>query len=104
MANAFGPFGFRQFSGTGSVPTFEQVTLIGGIDYNTANIFQGDPVFRLSDGTIAGITTAPAPGTTGNAITQTGPIKGQSLYAGTVSGDINLTNAGNSVGAIAGFA
>ena len=68
MANVFGPFGFRQFSGTGSVPTFEQVTLIGGIDYNTANIFQGDPVFRLSDGTIAGITTAPAPGTTGNAI------------------------------------
>lgn len=44
------------------------------------------------------------PGTTGDAIAQTGPIKGQSLYAATVSGDINLTNLGNSVAAIAGYA
>jgi len=64
MANTNAPFGFRQSSGTGSAPTYEQVTLIGGIDYNTANIFYGDPVFRLSDGTIAGVTTGPGPGTT----------------------------------------
>jgi hypothetical protein len=65
MANVSGPNGFQQISGTGSVPTYEQVTLIGGIDYNTANIFQGDPVFRLTaDGTLAGITTGPGPGTT----------------------------------------
>ena len=64
MANTFAPFGFRQWSGTGSAPTYEQVTLIGGIDYNTVNIFYGDPVFRLSDGTLAGITTGPGPGTT----------------------------------------
>jgi hypothetical protein len=62
MANTSAPFGFRQWSGTGSAPTYEQVTLIGGIDYNTTNIFYGDPVFRLSDGTIAGITTGPGPG------------------------------------------
>lgn len=62
-SNVFAPFGFRQYAGTGSSPTYEQVTLIGGIDYNTANIFFGDPVFRLSDGTIAGITTGPGPGT-----------------------------------------
>ena len=62
-SNTFAPFGFRQFQGTGSSPTYEQVTLIGGIAYNTANIFNGDPVFRLADGTIAGITTGPGPGT-----------------------------------------
>ena len=37
-------------------------------------------------------------------ITQTGPITGQSLYAGTVMGDIILTNPNNSVAAIAGTA
>lgn len=62
MANVNAPFGFRQFSGTGSAPTYEQVPCI--IDYNTANIFYGDPVFRISDGTIAGVTTGPGPGTT----------------------------------------
>ena len=63
MANTFAPFGFAQRRGTGSAPTYEQVP--GLVDYNTANIFFGDPVFRLSaDGTLAGITTGPGPGTT----------------------------------------
>jgi hypothetical protein len=63
MANVFSPFGFSQRSGTGSSPTYEQV--IGTVNYNTANIFFGDPVFRLvADGTLAGITTGPGPGTT----------------------------------------
>jgi hypothetical protein len=63
MANTFAPFGFRRVSGTGVTPSFEQV--IGLINSNTANIFFGDPVFRLSaDGTLAGITTGPGPGTT----------------------------------------
>jgi hypothetical protein len=63
MANLSAPFGFAQRSGTGSSPTFEQVPCT--IDYNTANIFFGDPVFRLTgDGTIAGVTTGPGPGTT----------------------------------------
>lgn len=63
MANTFAPFGFAQRRGTGASPTYEQVT--GIVDYNTANIFFGDPVFRLTaDGTLAGVTTGPGPGTT----------------------------------------
>ena len=61
--NTSAPFGFSERAGTGSAKTYEQVE--GMIDYNTANIFQGDPVFRLTaDGTLAGITTGPGPGTT----------------------------------------
>lgn len=63
MANTNAPFGFRQWSGTGSSPTYEQVTVFGGIAYNTAPIYKGDPVFRLADGTLAGATTGPGPGT-----------------------------------------
>jgi hypothetical protein len=59
--NTSAPFGFSQRAGTGSAPTYEIVE--GLIDYNTANIFTGDPIFRLSDGTLAGITTGPGPGT-----------------------------------------
>lgn len=63
MPNVSAPFGFAQRSGTGSSPTYEQVN--GLVNYNTANIFFGDPVFRLSaDGTLAGVTTGPGPGTT----------------------------------------
>lgn len=63
MANISAPFGFSQRSGTGSAPTYEQVT--GTIAYNTANIFLGDPVFRITaDNSLAGITTGPGPGTT----------------------------------------
>ena len=61
MANTSAPFGFSQYRGTGSSPTYEQVPAL--IAYNTANIFYGDPVFRISDGTVAGITTGPGPGT-----------------------------------------
>lgn len=61
MANTFAPFGFQQRSGTGSSPTYEQIEGTG--DYNTAAIFFGDPLFRLSDGTLAGATTGPGPGT-----------------------------------------
>ena len=61
MANTSAPFGFRQVSGTGSSPTYEQVTRFTA--YNTANIFLNDPVFTGSDGSIQGITTGPGPGT-----------------------------------------
>ncbi len=61
MANTFAPFGFSQRQGTGSSPTYEMVPAV--IAYNTANIFYGDPVFRLSDGSVAGVTTGPGPGT-----------------------------------------
>jgi len=51
MANVSAPFGFRQYSGTGSAPTYEQVTFgPGGIDYNAGAIFYGDPVVRVGSG------------------------------------------------------
>lgn len=42
MANTNTPFGFRQYSGTGSAPTYEQIAV--RIAYNATNIFYGDPV------------------------------------------------------------
>jgi len=42
MANTNAPFGFRQYQGTGSAPTYEQVPV--KIAYNATNIFFGDPV------------------------------------------------------------
>lgn len=51
MANSNAPFGFRQWSGTGSAPTYEQVTFgNGGIDYNATVIYYGDPVVRAGSG------------------------------------------------------
>lgn len=51
MANTFAPFGFRQISGTGSAPTYEQVATFCA--YDTAAMYFGDPVFR--NGTTGGI-------------------------------------------------
>ena len=50
MANTFAPFGFSQYSGTGSAPTYEQV--VGFCNYNTAAMYFGDPVFQNADGSI----------------------------------------------------
>lgn len=50
MANTNSPFGFRQYQGTGSAPTYEQVAV--DIAYNTTNIFFGDPVAPTSTGYI----------------------------------------------------
>lgn len=51
MANTNAPFGFRQYVGTGSSPTYEQVTFgNGGIDYNASAIYYGDPVARAGSG------------------------------------------------------
>jgi hypothetical protein len=72
MANVSGPFGFRQFTGTGSAPTYEQVTFgNGGIDFNAVAIFYGDPVQRAGagDGTIV-------PSTTGTAVATCGVFQG----------------------------
>ena len=68
MSNISAPFGFRQFTGTGSAPTYEQVTFgNGGIDFNAAAIFYGDPVQRAGagDGTIIPSTTATTVATCG---------------------------------------
>jgi len=52
MANTFAPNGFRQWSGTGSAPTYEQT--VAYIAYNnTQGIFYGDPVVQLNTGYIA---------------------------------------------------
>ena len=58
MANTNAPFGFRQYSGNGSAPTYEQVAV--QIAYNASAIYFGDPVepdangqVIRSDGTIA---------------------------------------------------
>ena len=50
MANTFAPFGFSQYSGTGSAPTYEQN--VGFCAYNTAAMYYGDPVFQNADGSI----------------------------------------------------
>ena len=51
MANTFAPFGFSQYRGTGSAPTYELVPrVIGG---SAGAIYSGDPITSQSDGTIA---------------------------------------------------
>lgn len=52
MANQNAPFGFSQYSGTGSVPTYEQVTKLIASNNGTA-IFSGDPIVELNTGYIA---------------------------------------------------
>jgi len=51
MANTNAPYGFRQYSGNGSAPTYEQVAF--KIDYNAGAIYFGDPVTAQADGSIA---------------------------------------------------
>tara|TARA_R110000868_G_scaffold102492_5_gene282193 strand:+ start:3250 stop:3843 length:594 start_codon:yes stop_codon:yes gene_type:complete len=50
MANVSAPFGFSQYSGTGSAPTYEQN--VGFCAYNTAAMYYGDPVFQNSNGSV----------------------------------------------------
>jgi hypothetical protein len=72
MANTNAPFGFRQFVGTGASPTYEQVAFSnGGIDFNGAAIYFGDPVQRAGagDGTLI-------PSTTGTAVATCGVFQG----------------------------
>lgn len=51
MANTSAPFGFKQATGIGSTPTYEQNTRLA--QYNAAAIYNGDPVAPQTDGTIA---------------------------------------------------
>lgn len=61
MANTSAPFGFRQWTGTGSTPTYEQVA--GPIAYdNTTKIFTGDPVsINATTGMLEQATAGTAP-------------------------------------------
>ena len=52
MANTNAPFGFRQYQGTGSAPTYEQVVMTIASNDTTA-IYFGDPVVPLNTGYIA---------------------------------------------------
>jgi len=57
MANTNAPFGFRQYSGTGSAPTYEQnVRYIAS--NNTTAIFFGDAVIPLTSGYIGQATAS----------------------------------------------
>lgn len=51
MANTFAPFGFSQYKGTGSAPTYEQTPRT--VALTAGAIYAGDPVTSQSDGTIA---------------------------------------------------
>jgi hypothetical protein len=50
MANTNAPFGFLQYSGNGSAPTYEQVAVV--VAYNASAIYFGDPVEPSGDGTV----------------------------------------------------
>lgn len=67
MANIQAPFGFRQFAGLGSAPTYEQVAV--AITYTAGAIYYGDPVTPQADGSVAQAsstgTTPGAPGIAG---------------------------------------
>lgn len=53
MANTFAPNGFQQYTGTGSLPTYEQV--VASIAYgNTTPVFFGDPVIQAAGTTGVG--------------------------------------------------
>lgn len=52
MANTNAPYGFRQYQGTGSAPTYEQVSMLIAAASTTA-VYFGDPVVPLNTGYIA---------------------------------------------------
>jgi hypothetical protein len=58
MANTNAPFGFRQASGTGTTPSYEQIEASIASNYTTP-IFFGDPVYPLDTGYIAGSSITP---------------------------------------------
>jgi hypothetical protein len=58
MPNTNAPFGFRQYSGAGSAPTYEQVAMKIKSDYTTA-IFFGDAVLQDTNGYITRAGDAP---------------------------------------------
>lgn len=51
MPNTYAPFGLRQYSGTGSAPTYEQVEMLIKSDYTTP-VFFGDAVLQDANGYI----------------------------------------------------
>ena len=64
MPNTFAPFGFAQYAGAGSAPTYEQ-TLAAIVSTNTTPIFLNDPVMQATNATGLG---------TGYIAQATGPV------------------------------
>lgn len=75
MANVNAPFGFRQYRGRGTTPSFEQVTFgNGGIDFNASAIYYGDPVVRAGTGDGTLVRAAGSAG--GSTVTLAGIFQG----------------------------
>jgi hypothetical protein len=71
MALTAQPIGFSQRQGLGSAPTYENYEFgNGGIDYNTAAIYFGDPVVRVGSGD--GTLTQSAGGNAGSTVALAG--------------------------------
>jgi hypothetical protein len=58
MANTYAPFGFRQYSGLGSAPTYEQIEMLIASNYTTP-VFYGDAVLQDLNGYITRAGDAP---------------------------------------------
>ena len=87
MANTLSAFGFSQYSGTGSSPTYEQVRMAIK-NGNTTPIFFGDPVIQATGTTGLGtgyITQAPVPAVL--------TISGGTLTAGVLTVTFGATTA-----------
>lgn len=92
MANTSAPFGFSQYQGTGSLPTYEQ-TQLAIAQANTTPVYLGDPVAQATGTTGLGtgyITQAAAP--------QALAISGFALSNGLVTATFT-TNTAPAVGA-----
>jgi hypothetical protein len=66
MANTLAPFGFSQFQGTGSAPTYEMVTMTAA--YNAGAIYFGDAVCPVVSTATGNIIQAAASGSSTTAL------------------------------------
>lgn len=75
MANTNAPFGFRQYAGRGTTPSYEQTAFSnGGIAYNANAIYYGDPVVRVGSGN--GTLAQAAGSAGGSTVTMAGIFQG----------------------------
>lgn len=90
MANVNAPFGFRQYRGRGSTPSYEQVAFRnGGIDFNATVIYNGDPVVRAGSGD--GTLKQAAGSAGGSTVTMAGIFQG-CKYLSTVTKKTEWSN------------
>lgn len=90
MANVNAPFGFSQYRGRGSTPSYEQVAFRnGGIDFNATVIYKGDPVVRAGSGD--GTLKQAAGSAGGSTVTMAGIFQG-CKYLSTVTKKTEWSN------------